>query len=116
MNAMWLAGLMLSLVFAPIWWLFARYGSMTQGMFAAVPNIILWLYALQFQKYLRKKWFYGVLFSISCFYVILALFLPERLPQNIATSVVLWPFVIISIGIDHLILKKASEYFENAED
>jgi hypothetical protein len=101
----WIAGLLLMLMTAPIWWIFAQYGRMTQGMFAAVSNAVLGLQALQYPRYFKAKWLYVLLLVLSISYILLSLLMPNSLPKNTPTSFFLWPFVLITIGINHFMIK-----------
>lgn len=109
-SAMWLAGLGLSLIFSPVWWLFAHYDRMTQGMFAALADVVLWLYALQFPSFLKRISFYGLLLLVTGIYTAGALLMPDHLPKDSPTSVILWPFTLATIGFDHVAIRLWAKY------
>ena len=110
--AMWLSVFALMIISAPIWVIYDHFGYMTQGMFAVLSNAILWLYALQFSQYLKRKWFYIILICLSIFYFTVGLLLPSSLPKNTPTSLFLWPVALVTIGIDRLVIKFFARCFE----
>jgi hypothetical protein len=111
-SAMWLSVFALMIISAPIWIVYDHFGYMTQGMFAVVSNAILWLYALQFPQYLKRPWFYVILVCLSIFYFTAGFLMPGGLPKNSPTSFFLWPFALVTIGIDRLVIKFFARRFE----
>jgi hypothetical protein len=108
----WISVFSLMIIGAPIWVLYDHFGYMTQGMFAVVSNCILWLYALQFPQYFKQRWFYITLIFLSIFYFTFAFLMPGNLPKNSPTSLFLWPFALVTIGIDRLVIRFFARRFE----
>lgn len=110
--AMWSAALLLMLANALIWWLYASYGYMEQGMFAAVANSILGVQALQFPKHFKSLWFYIALIFLSLSYFSFAFLMPASLPKGVPTSLFVWPVALVTIGINALIIKIFCKVFD----
>ena len=111
-SAMWIATLLLMLSNALIWWAYAEFGYMEQGMFAAVANAVLGIYTLQFPRYFRRIWFYITIFFLFLFYLSSAFVMPAGLPKNVPTSLFLWPFALATIGMDMLVVKLSARVFD----
>ena len=111
-SAMWISALFLMIINGFIWIAFSNYGHMTQGMFAALANAIVGLYALQFPKYFRRLWFWIAISSLILFYLIIAFLMPSGLPKDTPTSLFLWPFALATIGIDFIIIRIFSIFSE----
>jgi hypothetical protein len=109
---MWLSFFALMITSAQIWVLYDHFGYMTQGMFAVLSNAIFWLYALQFPQYFKRRWFFVILICLSILYFASAFLMPDSLPKNSPTSLFLWPFALVTIGIDRLVIKFFAGRFE----
>ena len=97
----------------PVIWIYGSYGYQLEGIFACLSVSVLVIYALQFPKYLKRPWLYAYVTMLSAFYFLAALLLPGALPKNTPTSAFLWPFALVTIGIDFLVLRIFVRLFES---
>ena len=107
----WLIAALLFLASLPVIWVYASHGYQGQGIMGCISVCVLVIYALQFPRYFKSAWIYAYVALLSAFYLSVVLFLPNVLPNNAPTSLVLWPFVLVTIGIDAVVMRIFAKIF-----
>jgi hypothetical protein len=107
----WLVAVLLFIMSLPIIWIYSLYGHQSQGIMGCISVCVLVVYALQFPAYLKRTWMWFYVGTLSSFYFSVVIFLPDFLPRNAPTSVVLWPFVLVTIGIDAIMIRMFAKLF-----
>lgn len=74
-------------------------------IFGCLSVCILIIYGLQFPAYFKRRWFHAYLIVLSLFYFGVAFLLPNELPRHSPTSFILWPFALVTIALDAIVLR-----------
>ena len=109
----WLTAALLFVASLPVISVYSSNGYQAQGIMACLSVSVLVIYALQFPSYLRRIWLWVYVICLSALYFYTARLLPNFLPRSAPTSLVLWPFVFVTIGIDAIFLRIFAKLFEN---
>ena len=108
----WLIGAALFLASLPIIGLYAYFDRRAQGILSCLSVSVLVIYALQFPQHLGKWWLYVYVAALAVGYLAVSLVLPNELPNKTPTSFVLWPFALVTIGIDAVMLRAFACLFD----
>lgn len=108
----WLCAIILFLLSLPVISIYSLYGLQSQGIIGCISVCVLAIYALQFPEHLKKNWMWGYILTLSTFYLLTVILLPNILPKNAPTSVVLWPFVLVTVGIDAIMMRVFAKLFD----
>ena len=109
---LWLIAGTLFAASLPVIWLYASFDRQAQGILCCLSVSVLIVYALQFPQHLGKWWLYVYVATLVVCYVAVSFVLPNELPRKTPTSFALWPFALISIAVDALMLRAFSRLFD----
>jgi hypothetical protein len=95
----------------PILWTFDYFDRDAQGIFYCFALNVSLICALQYPVQKIRSWLPYYLLATSVIYLGICCGMPRKLPSNYPTSAFLWPFALVSMGIDFVLIKMFQKKF-----